>query len=197
MKQIIQPLLTLLFLLPFSSYSQPDFKKGFIVSAGAERIEGLIRESLKSKGTIIFLSPDGSRATFEATDILSFAIDNINYLSWSNDFCKEISSGAKANLYQKVTDNSNKQLYNGPEMVGFLKTTEGKKGDLYIFLHTDKRMNLITQKHFERDITKLFTGSNDLQIAIKNRILTYSNITETVKQYNSITETEKTSASTN
>lgn len=195
MKQIIQSLFVLLFLLPVLSYSQPGFKKGSVVTAGSGRIEGSIRESLTSKGTIQFLSSERGKATYAASDLLSFTIESVNYLAWSNDFYQELSSGPKASLYQKVTDNSHTPLYNGPDVVGFSKTTEGKKGNIYIFLHTVNQMNLVTRKTFEENIAKLFSGRIDLQTAIKNKTFTFSELAEAMQLYNSLPATENTSAS--
>lgn len=182
MKKILPQLVTLLFTIPFWSSAQPGFQKGFILTAGNEKTEGLIKQSLHSKGTIVFLSPDVSKKTFSATDINGFNLDGVNYISWLNDFFKEVSFG-KICLYQKVTDNKDILIYNGPEVVGFMKTTEGKRGEYYIRWNTEENLTLISKKHFQESFTALFENNN-LQKEIRNKSLGYADIVKIVELYN-------------
>ena len=91
-----------------------------------------------SKGKLVGLSSTNAKTEYKPADVKSFKIDGDKYVSYSNDFYKEIVSGNKAGLYQKVSDNSYEKIYNGPEQVGFLKTTDGKVGDYYIHLANEK-----------------------------------------------------------
>jgi hypothetical protein len=154
MKQATQTLIVLITVLPIWCYAQQDFQKGFIITAANEKKEGLIRQSLPS-GTITFLSEPGNRKTFTPADIQGFSSNGINYISYLNDFYKEIFSG-KTNLYQKVTDNGNRLLYNGPDVVGFWTTAAGAKGDFYIRQNTETELTLITKKNFQKMFVMLF-----------------------------------------
>lgn len=184
MKQAIKLILILQFIISAKVYAQPDFKKGFVISLSNEKLEGSIKESLKSKGTIVFLSVDGKKSTFSVATIKNFRIDSTNYAAFSNDFYKEITGGVKAILYKKETDNSNIPIYNGPEMVGYTKTMEGKKGDYYIWLSTEKKLSLVTEKSFEGFFILLFANDDITQAAIKNKNLGYNQIIKVIEKYN-------------
>ena len=184
MKQAIKLILILQFIIPAKIYAQSDFKKGFVITLSNEKLEGSIKESLKSKGTIVFLSVDGKKSTFSVATVKNFSIDSTNYAAFSNDFYKEITGGVNAILYKKETDNSNIPIYNGPEMVGYTKTMEGKKGDYYVWLSTEKKLSLVTEKIFESFFSPLFINDNITQTAIKNKTLGYAQIIKLIEKYN-------------
>ena len=55
MKQAIKLVLLLQFIIPTKIYPQEGFKKGFVITLNDEKSESSIKESLKSKGTIVVL----------------------------------------------------------------------------------------------------------------------------------------------
>ena len=186
MKQAIRLILILQLIIPANINAQSDFKKGLVITFSNEKLEGSIKESLKSKGTIVFLSVDGKKSTFSAATIKNFSIDSTNYAAFSNDFYKEITGGVKAILYKRETDNSNIPIYNGAEIVGYTKTMEGKKGDYYVWLNTEKKLSLITEELFEVFFTPLFSNDTITQTAIKDKTLGYAQIKKLIEKYNTL-----------
>jgi hypothetical protein len=180
MKQVLKLVFLLQFIIPVKIYAQEGFKKGFVITLNDEKSEGSIKGFLKSKGTIVFLSSDGKKSTISAGTVKSFSIDSTNYAAFSNDFYKEITGGAKATLYKRETDNSNIPIYNGTEMVGYTKTMDGKKGDYYVWLSTEKKLSLVTEKSFESFFTSLFINDSITQTAIKNKTLGYKQIIKVI-----------------
>lgn len=167
------------FLLPLSIVAQ----KGFVVTEANERIEGDLKEEFK-KGKITVLLADNTKKTFAPSDLKSFQADGINYISHSNDFYKEITSGTKAQLYQKVTDNSGQKIYNGPEIVGYITTSAGKRGDYYLLQSPGASMDLITKKNFRDYFLKFFSNNESLVSKIKDKSLDYDQLKEAVDLYN-------------
>jgi hypothetical protein len=184
MKQAIHSIIFFFLFFPVLTSAQSDFKKGLIVTTNNEKLEGTIKESFRSKGVIIFLSAGGNKKTYSPSDIQSFSIDTISFISYSNDFYKEISSGTKARLYQKVTDNSGKMLYNGTEAVGYIKTTEGRPGDYYLLLAAKTELDLITKKSFEKYFIDLLNENETLLTKIKDGTLGYTQIAKLIELYN-------------
>lgn len=153
-------------------------QKGFIVTESNQRVDGDIKEEFK-KGRI-----SHANKTFSPSDVKSFQVDGINYISHSNDFYKEITAGSKAQLYQKVTDNSGQKIYNGPEIVGYITTTPGRRGDYYLLQSPGESMDLITKKNFRDYFLKLFNNNESLVSKIKDKSLDYAQLKEAVDLYN-------------
>lgn len=183
MKAIISFLVGFCF-LPIITRAQSDFRKGSVITSNREQLSGKIRESFKSNGMITFLSPDGNKKVYSPSEIVSFSVDTVGFLSYANDFYKEIFCGAKICLYQKVTNNRDKVFYNGSEAAGFVKTTEGKVGDYYVFATGKKELELITKNTFEKYFLDLSKGNKVLQEKIKDGTLGYAQIVKVVELYN-------------
>jgi hypothetical protein len=156
---------------------------GFIVTENNQRIEGTIKESFK-KGKISIAASGNTHKTFAPSEVKSFTLDGINYISYSNDFYKEITTGSKAQLYQKVTDNSGEKIYNGAEIVGYITTTPGKRGDYYLMTASGSNLDLITKKNFRDYFLKLFNNNESLVSKIKDKSLDYEQLKEAVDLYN-------------
>lgn len=181
MKPVFKGIVILLSFLPLISRAQTNFKDGSITNSSGEEKKELIR---LSKGKLVGLSSTNTKTEYKPAEVKNFKIDGENYISYSNDFYKEIVTGAKAVLYQKVSDNSEEKLYNGTEVVGYLKTTEGRVGDYYILLTNEKELNLVTRKMYKDYFTKLFVNHEDLVSKVKNGTLGYDQIKESVELYN-------------
>jgi hypothetical protein len=183
MKRQLQVLCLLIGLFPLALNAQMELKRGFIVTENNQRIEGELKELFK-KGRLTVSLPDNTKKTFSPSEVKNFQLDGINYISHSNDFYREITTGSKAQLYQKVTDNSGEKIYNGAEIVGYITTTAGKRGDFYLMQSPGASLNLITKKNFRDYFLKLFSNNESLVSKIKDKSLDYEHLKEAVDLYN-------------
>ena len=185
MKQSIRLIAFLISFLPSSVFSQWNFKKGVIITASGEKIEGSISPSFKINGKLTFLSGDNNKQTYKPFELKAFTVDSINYFSYSNDFYEELSTGPKATLYKKITDNSDERVYNGSEAVGFTKTTEGSKGAFYLRCGEEIKLDLIIRKIFKNYFARLFEKDEKTVSKIKDGRLDYGQLKNVVELYNS------------
>ncbi len=182
MKLTSNLIVLLVSILPITAQAQNTFKKGSVINATNERIE----DSLQlSNSKLISISAGHKKKIFNAWDIKGFSIDTVNYISFSNDFYKEIINGNKASLYQKITDNKDKKIFVGPDVVGFEETTDGRIGDYYIQIAGQNDLVLVKKKDFKEYFLKLFSSNDTVTSKIRNGTLGYYEITEAVKFYNS------------
>ncbi len=156
--------------------------KGTIVTSANEILEGSIKDQMQKKGTILFTNATGSKKLYSPSDISGFTINGVKYVSYANDFYKEVATGGKASLFIRVTDNSGKTIYNGAEPV--VLATEGKSGDYYLQVKTDSKFNLVTKKNFANVIGSVCADCLSVQSDIKSGQLSYAQITKVVEQYN-------------
>ncbi|MEO7529792.1 MAG: hypothetical protein ABIS69_00230 [Sediminibacterium sp.] len=186
MKKMILSLSWMVIVLPFAAQAQTistDFQKGTVLTAANEKIEGTIRDLTKSKGTITFESA-GRKKTYGPAEISGFTLGGFNYISNAGDFYKAIFAGARASLYQRVSDNSGKMLYNGVEVVS-ITTAEGKTGDYYIQTAAEGKLLLVSQKNFETFLPVAFADCPAVVAEIKGKQLAYADLAKAVEHYNS------------
>lgn len=164
--------------------SASDFQKGTVLTATNETLEGTIRDQAAKKGTILFQSASGKKIMYSPAEIAGYNLNGSHYISYASDFYKVLVAPGKAGLYQRVTDNSGKMLYNGAEVVT-VSTAEGKAGDYYIQLQSDSKWIRVTQKDFEATVSSLFSGCAAVTDAVKNKQLDYTQLSKLVEQYNS------------
>ncbi len=157
--------------------------KGTILTSTNETLEGSIKDQMQKKGNILFTASTGSKKLYSPSDISGFTINGIKYVSYANDFYKEVSSGSKASLFIRVTDNSGKTIYNGAEPV-VLATADGKFGDYYIQVKSDSKFNLVSKKNFAEVIGSVCADCRTVQSGIKSGQLGYDQIAKVVEQYN-------------
>ncbi len=170
--------------LPLFGSAQEGFKHGFIITANGEKVEGSIKQLFKSMGKLVFISPANKKITYAPSALKGFSIEGRNYFSYAYDFYEEILYGEKAGLYKKATDNRSEPIYNGPEVVGFANTTEGKRGDYYILTISGMKLDLITEKNFKDYFIRLINDNDSLSSKIKDGSLGYSQIKTVVKRFN-------------
>lgn len=182
MKKVIASIAILVGLLPILASAQTE-TKGTIVTANNEIIEGTIKDQLQRKGNILFVNANGTKKLYTPSDISGFTINGVKYISYASDFYKEVGTGNKATLYQRVTDNSGKMLYNGAEVVS-ISTAEGKFGDYYLQIKSDLKFNLLTKKNFAEVMSSLCADCATVQANIKSGQLNYTEVAKAVEQYN-------------
>jgi len=187
MKKMIVSLLLAATVLPFIAESQTsssDFQKGTIVTAANDKLDGTIKDQTKNKGNILFTATTGQKKIYTPAELSGFTLNGVSYISFASDFYKVSVSGNKASLYQRVTDNSGKMIYNGAEAI-VVTTAEGKAGDYYIQTGSDSKLSWVTQKNFETFISTAFAGCPALVADIKNKQLDYTQLGKAVEKYNS------------
>jgi hypothetical protein len=183
MKRQLLALCLIASLFPLGLIAQTETKSGFVITENNQRIDGELKESFK-RGKLVVALPDKTNKTFSPSEVKSFNLDGNNYISHSNDFYKEITAGSKAQLYQKMTDNSGEKIYNGTEIVGYVTTTPGKRGDYYLLQSPGASMDHITKKNFRDYFLKLFSNNDSLVSKIKDKSLDYEQLKEAVDLYN-------------
>jgi hypothetical protein len=161
-----------------------DFQKGTVLTAANETLEGTIRDQAAKKGTILFQSATGKKTVYSPAEIAGFTLNGSSYISYASDFYKVLTAPGKAGLYQRVTDNSGKLLYNGAEVVS-VTTAEGKAGDLYVQIGVGNKWIRITQKDFETTAAAAFADCASVLSAIKNKQSDITQLAQLVQQYNS------------
>lgn len=186
MKKIIFLLVVMAIAGSFVSRAQnatTDFQKGTVITAANEKLEGSIRDLSKNKGTIVFESA-GKKKTYTPAELSGFMLNGANYISYAGDFYKVIIPTGKAGLYQRVSDNSGKMMYNGAEVV-LVSTAEGKTGDFYIQSASDGKWSLVSQKNFETAVLSAFVDCPSVSAEIKARQLDFTQLAKAVEHYNS------------
>jgi hypothetical protein len=160
-----------------------DFVQGSILTSSYEKFDGFIKESLKKDGSIIFVNAQGQKKTYNVSNLQSFTINNVSYISYLNDFYKTIAAGNKVALYQKVTDNNGKLISNGTESV-VATTTDGKVGDYYLQSKKDNDLTLVTRKNFEESVSQVCADCSVLISDVKSKQIDYTQIVKVVEKYN-------------
>lgn len=185
MNKMFLSLALLVTAFPFLAQSQTataDFQKGTIIKTSNETLEGSIKDQTK-KGTIVFTLPTGQKKVYTPDELLGFTLNGANYISYLSDFYKIVVTGSKASLYQRVTDNSGKMLYNGADAMA-ITTAAGKVGDFYLQTGSDTKFIGLTQKNFDKVLTTAFTDCTTIVAGIKAKQWDYSQLNTVVGEYN-------------
>lgn len=160
-----------------------DFVQGSILTSSYEKLDGYIKESLKKDGNIVFVNAQGQKKTYNVSNLQSFTVNGISYISYLNDFYKTIATGTKVALYQKTTDNNGKLISNGTESV-VATTTDGKVGDYYLQSKKDNDLTLVTKKNFEESVSQVCADCSVLISDVKSKQIDYTQIVKVVEKYN-------------
>jgi hypothetical protein len=184
MKRVDTFIYLLLCLFPLLGSAQNRFEKGFIVTLNGDKFEGSIKKYFNSSGTIVFLNVENKRKSYSPSSLKRFSVANANYISYCYDFYEVILVGEKATLYRKVTNNRDKFIYNGAQIGGFVKTTEGNIGEYYIKVGTGLKLDVITRTNFNEYFLTLMQDNDALTAKIRSGSLGYSEIKTVVELYN-------------
>ena len=163
-----------------------DFVPGTVLTPTNEKLEGFIKESLKKDGTILFVNAQGQKKIYNTANLQSFSINGVVFIAYLYDFYKTVSSGTKAALYLKVTDNNGKLINSGSESI-VATTTDGKIGDYFIQSKKDNDLTLVTKKNFEASILQVCSDCSALMADVKSKLLDYTQLVKVVEKYNSCT----------
>ena len=161
-----------------------EFQKGSVLTATNEKLEGTIKDQTKIKGSIAFVSASGQKKVYTPAELSGFSLNGANYISYASDFYKVVVTGGKSVLYQRVTDNSGKMIYNGAEVVS-VTTAEGKSGDYYIQMASGDKWIWVTQKNFEASVFTAFADCTAVMADFKSKQLDFSQLAKAVEKYNS------------
>lgn len=161
-----------------------DFQKGSIVTANNETLDGTIRDQTKSKGVIQFEASGGKKKIYSPAELSGFTVNGSTYVSYASDFYKLIVPAGKAALYQRVTDNSGKMLYNGAEVVS-VSTAEGKYGDYYVQVKANSKWVRVTAKDFETNLSAALSDCALVVGSIKAKEYDFSKLAQLIEKYNS------------
>jgi hypothetical protein len=159
------------------------YETGSVVLANNTKLEGFVKESLNSKGTISFVSTNTSKKIYSVSELNGFSFKTEIYIVYSNDFYKTIIVGSKASLYQKQSNNSGKLLYNGSDAFT-ATTTSGNIGDFYVKLNNSDDLLLVNSKNFETVISKEFALCSSVISDIKSKQLDYAQLSKVVEKFN-------------
>jgi hypothetical protein len=184
MKKMIFSLVVMAMAVSFvaSAQNATDFQKGTLITAANEKLEGNIRDLSKNKGTVVFESA-GKKKTYTPAELSGFVLNGSSYISYAGDFYKLIVPAGKAALYQRVSDNSGKMMYNGAEVV-LVSTAEGKSGDFYIQSVSDAKWSFVSQKNFEAVTLSVFADCAAVSAEIKTKQLDFAQLAKAVEHYN-------------
>lgn len=158
------------------------FQQASIVTiAGTEN--GSIKENYK-RGTIEFKNAAGQVKIINPGDVQSFTIGSQLYVSYKNDFYKVIVNGSNGKLYQKLSDNNGKIVYNGTEPV-LLTTTDGRAGSYYLQTPSSENYVQVTAKNFEKVISTHCADCNLITAKLQAKEISFAQLSDAVALYNS------------
>jgi hypothetical protein len=159
------------------------YENGSVVLANNTKLDGFVKESLASKGTISFVSTAGSKKTYSVSELNGLSVKTDIFIVYSNDFYKSLVNGSKASLFQKQSNNSGKILYNGADAFS-ATTTAGNIGDFYVQLNNSDDLVLVNAKNFESVISKVFASCNTIIAEIRSKQLDYTQLSKVVEKFN-------------
>ncbi|MBC7827338.1 MAG: hypothetical protein H7122_06310 [Chitinophagaceae bacterium] len=158
------------------------FNAGSIVMPDNTTLTGYVRNNMKKNGEVIFLSPDGKKIKYTATQVSSISIDNNHYIVANNAFYKVVTDGAKIKLLRKASNASGIQ-YNGSEPI-VLDAGEGSYDDYFIQTVSTKKLQLVRKKDFQKVFTSACSDCTTLTDDLKANKLGFAEIEQAVALYN-------------
>ena len=159
-----------------------DFSPGTIVMPDNTLQEGHIKNNMKKSGEIVFLSADGRKIKYTASQVSGVSVDNTSYITTNNAFYKVVSDGAKIRLLRKASNSSGIQ-YNGSEPV-VADVGEGSYNDYFIQTVETKKLQLVRKKDFEKIFTNACADCTTLTEDIRTNKLGFEEIEQAVALYN-------------
>lgn len=133
------------------------FKPGAVILADGSRVQGQVKESIRSKAAVCLLKEGNEKKKcYEGSDLNGAEVEGTVYRCIRGDFFKVITTG-EIEFLQKASDASGKPVYNGSEAV-FSNGTDGKPGNYFLYKTETRELKLITKKNLETVAAASFAG---------------------------------------
>ena len=159
-----------------------DFTAGIVVMPDNTIQEGYIKNNMKKSGEIIFLSADGKKIKYTASQISGVSVDNSSYITTNNAFYKVVADGSKIKLLRKASNSSSIQ-YNGSEPI-VADAGEGSYDDYFIQTVGTKKLQLVRKKDFAKIFTTVCADCTTLTDDLRTNKLGFAEIEQAVALYN-------------
>lgn len=159
-----------------------DFTPGSVVTIDNITLAGHIKNNMKQNGGIIFLSSDGKKTRYTASQLSAVIIDSINYLVANNAFYKVVMDGTKIKLLRKAS-NSSRIEYNGSEPIA-VNAGEGAYDDYFIQTVATKKLQRVPKKDFQKILSAACADCTTLTEDLKANKVGYHQIEQAVAFYN-------------
>lgn len=158
------------------------FSAGSIVTTDNKFLGGYVKNNMRKKGEIIFLTTDDKKTKYTALQVLAVTIDSTNYVVANNCFYKIISTGPKINLLRKASTSSGIQ-YNGAEPIP-VNSGEGAYDDYYIQTTGTQKLQWIPKKEFQKIFISVCSDCAMLSRDLKASKIAFGEIVQAVVLYN-------------
>jgi hypothetical protein len=173
------------FLNAQSSGSNPipeGFSLGSLTMPDNTTLEGYLKNNLKKNGEIIFVSSDGKKTKYDASQLSALTMGNDKYMVENNAFYKLIRDGVKMRLLRKASNSAAIQ-YNGSEPVA-VTAGEGGYDDYFIKLVSTRKLQLVRKKDFAKLFSSICADCPTLTDDIKAGKIGFGEIEQAVNIYN-------------
>lgn len=187
--QLAAILLVSSFLLNAQSSSSSPIPEGFslgsVTMPDNTTFEGYLKNNLKKNGEVIFVSSDGKKTKYNASQLSGLTMGNEKYIVENNAFYRIAKEGAKMRLLRKAS-NSTAIQYNGSEVVA-VTAGEGGYDDYFIQLASSRKLQLVRKKDFAKLFSSIFADCTTLTDDIKANKIGFGEIEQAVDIYNTCT----------
>ena len=158
------------------------FKPGVITMPDNTTQNGYVRNNMKKNAEIVFLSPDGRKTKYTATQVNHVTVDTKEYIVSNNAFYQVIADGAKIKLLRKASNSSSIQ-YNGSEPV-IADAGEGSYDDYFIQAAGTTKLQLVRKKDFAKIFSNVCADCPALTDQLRDSKLGFEEIEQAVALYN-------------
>lgn len=160
------------------------FVTGYIIGPDQVKVDGYVKEKFKSKAVVEFIPTGGKKTSYAASDLQEVGIETARYISFKDDFFKQVSAGNRVAVFQKVSDASGKVIYNGSQAVGVSAGTDGSIADYFIQKKGEVGLTWIGKKNLSQSLSAAFADCSSLAEQLKKDNLSYTAVPELAAQYN-------------
>lgn len=160
------------------------YTAGYIIGPDQVKIEGFVKEKFKSKAVIEFQTAAGKKSSYAASDLQEVGIAADRYITYKDDFFKQLMSGTRVTVFQKVSDASGKVIYNGSQAVGVSTGTDGAVADYFLRKSGEAGLTWVSKKNLSQTLTAFFGDCNTLAEQVKKDTPAYATVPELAAQYN-------------
>lgn len=160
------------------------YTPGYIIGPDQVKTDGFVREKFKSKAVIEFQTAAGKKTSYAASDLQEVGISADRYITYKDDFFKQLLSGTRVAVFQKVSDASGKVIYNGSQPVGVSAGTDGALADYFLRKSGDTQLAWISKKNLGQTLAAFFADCSTLADQLKKDTPAYATVPELAAQYN-------------